>query len=79
MKYIKTEDLKDFDFFMTAEDNARRLTLEELEKVENNFKHFFTETPYWDEVNNLFWDYFDEVCDFLGLDVEEVEARPFQW
>lgn len=78
MRYIKT-GLKDFDFYLTAEDNAHRLTLEELEKVENNFHNFFNETPYWDEVNNLFWNDFEEVFDFLELNIEDVRARPFQW
>lgn len=76
---IATEKkLRDFQFWSGAETNAAKLTPEELDQLEDEFEELacdranpWTET----EINDLLWFDFEAVCEWIGLDAEEVLAR----
>ena len=71
--------LRDFHFWGGAATNAAKLTPEELDNIEEQLE----ETLDWDrnepysttEINDFFWFNFETVCEWLGLDYEEVMAR----
>ena len=71
--------LRDFNFWSNAATNAAKLTPEELDTVEEMLE----ETRDWDqnepysttEINDFFRFDFETVCEWLGLDYEEVMAR----
>lgn len=73
------KSLRDFNFWSNAANNAAKLTPEELDAVEE----ILEETLDWDrnepysttEINDLFRYSFETVCEWLGLDYEEVMAR----
>lgn len=61
--------LKDFEFWGNAIENAKKLTDEELEQVDNILSG---QEELWNatELNDLFWFQFATVCDWLGLDYD---------
>ena len=71
--------LRDFRFWGGAASNAAKLTPEELDQVEEMLE----EALDWDrnepysttDINDIFWFDFENVCEWLGLDYEEVMAR----
>ena len=71
--------LRDFRFWGGAASNAAKLTPDELDALEEQLE----ETLDWDrnepysvtEVNDFLWFDFENVCEWLGLDYEEVMAR----
>lgn len=63
--------LKDFEFWGPARENVNKLTDEELEILEE----YFDEPTDRTELNDLFAYDFENVCDMLGLNEEEVLAR----
>lgn len=69
------KSLKDFDFWSGAEDNAAKLTSDELDQLDDVLSSS-RETP-WDEteINDLMRFEFETVCEWLGLDYDEVMAR----
>lgn len=67
---IKKEiSLKDFEFWGYAAINAKKLTSDELETIENYV--WWEEIPSEAEINDLMWFDFPTVCDWLGLDYDE--------
>lgn len=74
---IKTEvTLNSFDFWAGAKDNAKLLTMQELDEVEAMLEDIYCDEELTDtELNDLFWFDFDTVCEWLGLDPEEVAER----
>lgn len=69
------KSLKDFDFWSGAEDNAAKLTSDELDQLDDMLSSS-RETP-WDEteINDFMRFEFETVCEWLGLDYDEVMAR----
>ena len=69
------KSLKDFDFWSGAEDNAAKLTSDELDQLDDMLSSS-REEP-WDEteINDLMRFDFETVCEWLGLDYDEVMAR----
>lgn len=69
------KSLKDFDFWSGAEDNAAKLTSDELDQLDDVLSSS-RETP-WDEteINDFMRFEFETVCEWLGLDYDEVMAR----
>lgn len=70
--------LRDFHFWSGAATNAAKLTPEELDQAEEYMETLpFSEEEYWSatEINDTFWFDFENVCEWLGLDYEEVMAR----
>lgn len=72
------KSLRDFQFWGGAASNAAKLTPEELDSIEGQLEELIDETSEpWSmtEVNDFFWFQFEDVCEWLGLDYEEVMAR----
>ncbi len=69
------KSLKDFDFWSGAEDNAAKLTSDELDQLDDMLSSS-REEP-WDEteINDFMRFEFETVCEWLGLDYDEVMAR----
>lgn len=72
------KSLRDFHFWGGAAANAAKLTPEELDEIEiqlEEIKDYNEESWSTTEVNDFFWFQFEDVCEWLGLDYEEVMAR----
>lgn len=72
------KSLRDFHFWGGAASNAAKLTPEELDSIEEQLEELIDETSEpWSvtEVNDFFWFQFEDVCEWLGLDYEEIMAR----
>ena len=74
--------LRDFHFWSGAATNAAKLTPEELDELDGILDEL--NEPSGDymsttEVNDLMWFQFEDVCEWLGLDWEEVMARKDRW
>ncbi len=69
--------LRDFKFWSGAATNAAKLTPEELDELENQLEEIIADDEPWSttEVNDWMWFQFEDVCDWLSLDYEEVMAR----
>ena len=69
--------LRDFHFWSGAATNAAKLTPEELDTLESELEDMIDEKEPWStaEINDLMWFQFEDVCEWLGLDYEEVMAR----
>lgn len=69
------KQLKDFHFWSGAATNAAKLTPEELDRLESKLEEIEKEEPWsTTEINDLMWFDFEMVCEWLGLDYEEVMA-----
>ena len=74
MRIIKEESLRNFQFWSGARSFADNLTCEELDTIESILEDDgseYTET----QINDLFWFDSEVVCEWLGLDIEEVLSR----
>ena len=69
--------LRDFHFWSGAAANAAKLTPEELDTLESELEDMIDEKKPWSttEINDLMWFQFEDVCEWLGLNYEEVMAR----
>jgi hypothetical protein len=67
--------LEDFPFWGQAARNAALLTEEELHDMDMLMNSIYGDSVEKTHVNDLFAYYFDEICEALGLNVEEVYAR----
>ena len=71
--------LRDFHFWSGAATNAAKLTPEELDNLESQLEEINEangdEPMSITEVNDFMWFQFEDVCEWLGLDYEEVMAR----
>lgn len=69
--------LRDFHFWSGAATNAAKLTYEELDELERQLEEIKGNDEPWSitEVNDIMWFQFEDICDWLGLDYEEVMAR----
>ena len=77
MTMTMEKKLKDFTFWSSAATNAAKLTPEELDQIEERMEEMSDTMDEWSitEVNDYFWFDFEQVCEELGLDYEEVMAR----
>lgn len=72
MEYIVEKPLSDFSFWSGAQDRAKQLTPDELDKIEDVLPELFGEkTPTETEINDLFWFDFKTVCELAGIEVDE--------
>ncbi len=70
--------LRDFDFWSGAATNAAKLTPDELDQLDEMLDELHEPSGDYmstTEVNDMMWFDFENVCDWLGLDYEEVMAR----
>lgn len=69
--------LRDFHFWGGAATNAAKLTYNELDALESHLESIRCDDEPWSttEINDAMWFLFENVCEWLGLDYEEVMAR----
>lgn len=70
--------LRDFHFWGGAAANAAKLTAEELDNLESQLEEIrgYNSEPWsTTDINDILWFQFEDVCEWLGLDWEEVMAR----
>lgn len=73
---VKSEEtLNTFKFWGQAQDNADKLTYSELEELTNILASSYNEAIDATELNDLMAYEFGYVCELLGLDEDEVDAR----
>lgn len=75
MKIIKEMSLTGFNFWSGAKDFVSYLTLEELETLESIIEDIYPETIDATTLNDMFWFDQDTLCEWLGLDIDEVYDR----
>ena len=66
MKIISYRHLRDFEWWGPAKENITKLTLEELDYLDDYFDECYPEGVSETEVNDWFWFYFDDILDILG-------------
>ena len=72
------KSLRKFNFWGGAAENAAKLTDEELDSIEAQLEELkdCNEEPWsTTEINDIFWFQMEDLCEWLGLDYEEVMAR----
>lgn len=71
------KSLRDFQFWGGAATNAAKLTPEELDTLESQLEEISGDDEPWSttDINDIVWFQFEDVCEWLGLDYEEVMAR----
>ncbi len=70
--------LRDFTFWSGAATNARYFKPEELDQLEDQLEELKAgdEEPWTTtEINDLMWFQMEDICEWLGLDYEEVMSR----
>ena len=73
---VKSEEtLNTFKFWGQAERNADKLTFRELEELTDILALNYDEAIDATELNDIMAYEFDYVCELLGLDEDEVDAR----
>lgn len=78
MKVTYETDLADFEFWGGARKNAQKLTCDELKEIELYLEELSAcneETWTEAEINDMVWFQFEDICQAIGLDYDEVEAR----
>ena len=75
MKILRENSLSDFEFWNGAEDFAARLTDEELSAIEAVIEDLYPDGIGETELNDLFWFEPETVCEWIGLDYNEVMER----
>lgn len=66
MKYTVDQDLRNFDFWSGAADNAKELTTEELDQLDGILQDYFGEEVTDTDINDMFWFEFETIVHALG-------------
>ena len=66
MRVVCEMPLTSFEFWGGAIDNAKMLTFNELEMVEEMLNDLFSEGIEETQINDLFWFDIEVICDWLG-------------
>lgn len=75
MKIYREESLSGFEFWSGAKDFAEKLTDTEFDQIEDNLTGLYPDGMDETQINNLFWFEPATICDWLGLDYDEVMER----
>ena len=75
MIVIKEMSLTEFNFWSGAKEFAEKLTYTELKELDSVMEDIFFEGIDEVKVNDIFWFDSELVCEWLGLDLEEVLNR----
>ena len=73
MKVYKEINLRDFEFWSRAKDNAETLTSEQLDMVDSILEELYPYGMNETEINNFFGFGFDTIRKWLGIEKEEDE------
>lgn len=67
MKYYVDDSLTNFKFWSGAVDNAKELTYDEMQQLDDILPEYFGEEPPSDtDINDMFWMEFETICHALG-------------
>lgn len=66
MKFTVDKDLRNFDFWSGAADNAKELTTEELNKLDGILPDYFGDEVTDTDINDMFWFEFETIVHALG-------------
>lgn len=67
MKYYVDDSLNNFKFWSGAVDNAKELTYDEMQQLDDILPEYFGEEPPSDtDINDMFWMEFETICHALG-------------
>lgn len=66
MKFTVDMDLRNFDFWSGAADNANELTTEELAQLDGILPDYFGEEVTDTDINDMFWFEFETIAHALG-------------
>lgn len=75
MKTHTEQTLANFEFWSGAKDNAKHLTYSELEQLEDIIEDIYPDGIEETQLNDIMWFEFELVCEWLGLDIDEVYKR----
>lgn len=75
MKIYREESLSNFEFWSGAKDFAEKLTDNELGQIEDNLTELYPDGIDEIQLNDLFWFEPEAICDWFGLDYDEVMER----
>ena len=75
MKIYREESLSGFEFWSGAKDFAEKLTDNEFDQIEDNLTELYPDGMDETELNDLFRFEPETVCEWLGLDYDEVMER----
>ena len=67
--------MSEFEFWDGAENFAARLTEEEMNAIEAVIEDLYPEGIGETELNDLFWFEPENICEWIGLDYNEVMER----
>lgn len=73
MKIITEQSLSSFEFWSGAKNNANKLTIEQLDELENYLEELYPDGMTETQLNDLMWFDFDDIKSWLGIDDEEDE------
>ena len=73
MKVYSEINLRDFEFWSRAKDNAETLTNEQLDRVDSILEELYPYGMNETEINNFFGFGFDTIREWLGIKKEEDE------
>ena len=71
MKLTTEKSLSNFEFWGGAKDNAKELTLSQLNEVENILEDIYPDGVSETEVNDIFWFDFDTIKEWLNITDED--------
>ena len=71
MRIIADTDLRHFQFWSGAVDNANQLSLEQLDEVEAILEDAYPDGMTDTQINDLFWVEFDTIKEWIGLKLQE--------
>ena len=66
MKFTVDKDLRNFDFWSGAVDNAKELTTEELDQLDGILPDYFGDEVTDTDINDMFWFEFETIVHALG-------------
>lgn len=66
MKFTVDKDLRNFDFWSGAVDNAKELTIEELDQLDGILPDYFGDEVTDTDINDMFWFEFETIVHALG-------------
>ena len=75
MKVTRELNLREFKFWSGAVAFADLLTYKELNQLEDYIEELYPDGATETDINDLFWFEDETICDWLGLNSEEVYNR----
>ena len=75
MKVYSEINLRDFEFWSGAKDNAETLTSEQLDMVDSILEELYPYGMNETEINNFFGFGFDTIREWLGIEKEEEDGE----